>query len=514
MNVLCITDKPGSAIDRLATGMAPYHDNLKYHVLPIHPKRPDEKQIADWERLYPEADVIDFAYYKTAYMLMEQYDLSDKKLILQHHNPYSIHEHDWHEFDAVTVNNQTIEDELSKVRHVELIPNTVDTDFWTFNTEWNTGNRVLMVAARIESKKGVKEVAEACEKSGATLVLVGAVSDREYFNEVMEYDVEFHENITDEELRELYYTSTLHICNSRDNFESGTNPILESMLCGTPVLTRNIGHVPELYDEKNMILNQNFPDDVEHLSKLISYALENPGMLGEMRGRAWATAKARSNERRAYSYQKLYRSLFEGTPVSIITAVNQHPESTKKCLEAIKNQDYPNKELIVVEDDVLNPNQEIVEEFRKEVNFPVRYMLTGNSGYGLAQARNRGIIEATGDITVFCDQRIIMEDNAVTELVKNVQEGVWVYGSKGSEKPFVENFSAVMRSDVTKFGMFNERCVNYGALSQETRNRFKYQGNRVEFVPTAQAHQAKKGSKFSKHQDIIKSKNWLWKCDL
>ncbi|MBU1759384.1 MAG: glycosyltransferase, partial [Bacteroidetes bacterium] len=55
--------------------------------------------------------------------------------------------------------------------------------------------------------------------------------------------------------------------NSLFDFESGTLPILEAMACGVPVLTRNIGHVPDLFDGKNMVIREGEQNDVEDLKK-------------------------------------------------------------------------------------------------------------------------------------------------------------------------------------------------------------------------------------------------------
>lgn len=513
MKILSVNDKPGSAIDRLAKGLTPYMGSLEYKVLSVHPKRPDERQIKEFEFEAKDADLIDFQYFRTAEMLRSKYDwLKAKPSILTHHNPYSITESDWNSYDTVVANNKTIYENLGKLTQspVEYIPNTVDTDFWTFNPDWSPNNRVLMVAARIEGKKGVLEVAQACKKIGARFALVGSVSDQDYFHEVIRVGgVEFYQGIPDEKLRELYWNSAVHVCNSSDNFESGTLPILEAMLCGTPVLTRKIGHVPELNNGENMILHEN-KGDVDEIADKLKDLLDNPDKMKEIREKAWQTAKTRSNERRAYLYQKLYREiLFTEQSVSVIVPVCEKPELTEQCLEAIEKQTYKNLELIVVNDGM---------PFNlKKPNVPMFKLIENHQeDYGLARARNKGIIEASGEIIVFCDQRIVMQPNAIEELVNNVQPGKWVYGSKdGVKKEFVENFSAVKRDEIIRAGLFNERIDSYGGMSQEIRTRFRLQGNRTEYIETAKATQIGKSSNRNrKRADIIKTKNKLWRMGL
>ena len=78
-----------------------------------------------------------------------------------------------------------------------------------------------------------------------------------------------------------------------------------------------------------------------------------------------------------------------------------------------------------------------------------------------------------------------------------------------------KSMNAIMRDDFIKMGMFNERMDCYGGLSQEARSRAKYQGYQITYLPDAKAvAQGKSSNKYSKRQEIIKSKNRLWKMNL
>jgi len=375
-----------------------------------------------------------------------------------------------------------------------------------------------MVANRIEGKKGIAPVAQACSELGLQFVLVGNISDRNYFGEVLQAggSIEFNENVTDEELKKLYYSSAIHVCNSIDDFESGTLPVLEAMLCGTPVLTRKVGHVPDLFNGENLRINENDPEDVDHLKKLISGMLSDPKALEAQRGSAWNTAKNFNFERRAYLYQKLYRAvLSDSEPVSVIMPVSDRPDVMRKAMNAVAGQDYPNLELIVCDDS--GNNKEVVDDFRRTVSFPVRYInVASGDSYGLARARNSGIIESTGDTLVFCDERMVMEPDAISQFVAHMEHNTWLYGDKQTaKKDFVENFSCIKRSDIIRFGMFNERINRYGGMSQEVRSRLKLQGMAHKYIPEAKAVPgAKSSNRNRKRQDIIAMKNLLFKVNL
>lgn len=520
LKVVVVCDKKDTAIDRLAQGLVKYMDNIDYKIVAVHPKRPDREQLERFEKESINADIIDWQYYRSADMLKMKYAwLKDKKQILTHHNPYSITESDWNNYDLIVANNQTIYEKLGKIteKPLELIPNCLDTDFWTFNTEWEPNKNVIMVANRIEGKKGILPVAIACAELNLHFILVGSISSPEYFESIRQTgNVEFHEQISDEKLKELYYKSTIHVCNSVDNFESGTMPILESMITGVPVLTREIGHVPDLNNGENMFIHKGDPEDIEGIKAKLLEMISDKKKLSEVRDKAWQTAKTRSNERRAYMYQKLYREvLSDETPVSVVVPIYDKPDIIAKCLNAIAEQTHKNIEVIVSDDNLEEPNEEIIRDYARYVNFPVRYIRTANIDYGLARARNAAIIEATGKVVVFCDQRMIMEPDAISEFLKYLKPKVWLYGNKGAKKEFVENFSCVYRDDVINAGMFCERIDRYGGMSQECRTRFKNQGGKTEYVESAKAiPKGKSSNRNRKREDIIKMKNRLFKMGM
>lgn len=521
-------DKDGTALDRLAKGVAKYHDNLDYKVLAVHPKRPDIEQLAAFEREIIDADIIDWQYYRTAEKLRSLYPiLKEKKQILTHNNPYSIEEGDWNGYDMVVANNETIYKRLGQITNAPLhyIPITLDTDFWTFNTDWtpvnpnknNDPGTVIMVANRIESKKGILPIAIACADLGIKFILVGAISDLNYFHAIQATgNVEFYEQITDQELKDLYYRSTIHICNSVDGFESGTMPIIEAMLCGTPVITRSIGHVPDLYNGENMVIFDSHPEDVEKWKQVIFDTISDKKLLYSLHDKGWNTAKSRSFERRAYMYQKLYREVMWPTErsVSVVIPVHDKPDIIRKCLNAAAEQTYKNIELIICDDS--GQNKAIVDEIGRFVNIPFRYIDTSNGDYGLARSRNIGTIYATGEVIVYCDQRMIMQPDAITEFVEHLAPRLWLFGNKGGKKDtFVENFSCIYRDDIIHAGMFSERMDRYGGLSQELRERMRMQGIKTEYIISAKAIPTGKSSnKSRKKQDIIAMKNRLFKMGM
>lgn len=527
LKICSISDKTGTAIDRLCKVVKPYHKNIDYVVLDVHPKRPRPEQLARVEQECRTADVIDYQYFRTAEFLRNKYEwLKEIPSVLTHNNPYSIKESDWNSYQAVIGNNKSIRADLENITssRVEHIPIVVDPFFWRFNEDYKFNKSVIMVANRIESKKGILPVAKACKELGIKMQLVGAISQPDYFKEIIDTGVvHFAQECSDEELRDMYYEAGVHVCNSIDNFESGTMPILESIYCGVPVITRKIGHVPDFAD-KSIVINDHDSDDVEHLVELIRQTLYEPledkkasnyksveSKLQDMRQNAWYSIKHMNPERRAYMYQKLYRELLEDTPVSVILPVAGKEEVTRENLTAIANQTHKNIEIIVIDDGEVDQEKNIID-FADTVSMPIRYIRLGGKGYNLAKARNMAAVEATSDIIVFCDQRMIMQEDCVEKFVSNLEMNTWLYGNKGAKKDWIENLSCIYRADFMKLGGFNERMNLYGGLSQETRWRARQQGFNLEYVESAKAIPSGKSSnKRTKKYEILTMKNKCWK---
>lgn len=518
LKILCIVDKEKTALDRLAQGVKPYHENIDYRVISFHPKRPDPQQIEILKAELMTTDVIDAQYFRTIEKIRELFPAAKSiPTILTHNNPYSVKEGDWNDYNVVVGNNRSITKDLENITtsRIEHIPIVVDPFFWQFNDNYKGEKSVIMVANRIEGKKGILPVAKACKALEIKMYLVGAISQPDYWREVMETGVvEFAQEVSDEDLRELYYKAGVHVCNSVDNFESGTMPILESMFCGVPVITRNIGHVPDLNNGDNLVINDHDNEDVDHLIDLIQNTLSDTKELERMRQEAWYSVKDRNFERRAYAYQKLYREVLGGDMVSVIVPIAGKPEVTRESLNAIANQTHKNVEIIVI-DDGEEAQKDNIDSFAETVSIPVRYIRLGGKVYHLAKARNMGAIEATSDILVFADQRMILEPYAIEKFVENLKPNTWLYGNKGVKKEFVENLSCLYRDTFITFGMFNERMNMYGGLSQETRTRARRQGINIEFVESAKAQpKGKSSNKRLRRYEIMQVKTKLWKIGL
>jgi hypothetical protein len=375
-----------------------------------------------------------------------------------------------------------------------------------------------MVSGRIEDKKGVLEVAKVCKNLGLRLLLIGSVSKKDYFDEVMATGVvDFVRDVPNDQLYEYYHNSAIHICNSIPDYESGTMPILEAMASGCPVITTRVGHVPDIATETNMVVREGNKDDIEDLQKEIKSLIENRKKRLSMREDAWNTVKIKNDYRRAYEYEKLWRGLLSDKPrVSVIIPTFNRKEVLLKVIQSAANQDYEALEIVVCDDGSTDGTEQIIKQIQKKIFTPIRYVNTRTTDeYNLARAKNLGVIESNGEILVFLDDRYELEKDAVSKLVSKLYHKKWIFGDKGTGKnTFVENFSCIYKQDFIEAGMFNESCKLYGFQSQELRGRFGRQGFKFE-ICDAKANQIMgTKSKYERKDEIIKSKNILWRLGL
>lgn len=112
--------------------------------------------------------------------------------------------------------------------------------------------------------------------------------------------------------------------------------------------------------------------------------------------------------------------------VSVVVAVRNEVSHLHRCLEALVRQDYPPDllELIVVDGHSTDGTQDLLEQY------PVRVLEDG--GIGVAEARNRGIECASGDVVVFTDGDCVPHPTWVSTIVQRFRADPLLAGVAGS----------------------------------------------------------------------------------
>jgi glycosyltransferase involved in cell wall biosynthesis len=130
--------------------------------------------------------------------------------------------------------------------------------------------------------------------------------------------------------------------------------------------------------------------------------------------------------------------------VSIIVPTYNSVKTLEMCLKSLSEQSYPKHkvELIVVNDGSNDNTSEVILRLQKDFEFIV---LNHESNKGLATARNTGIKKASGNILVFLDPDMKVDDHYIEKHV-NFHQNENVFGVVG----------CIVYADVIKYDKYQK----------------------------------------------------------
>jgi O-antigen biosynthesis protein len=111
-----------------------------------------------------------------------------------------------------------------------------------------------------------------------------------------------------------------------------------------------------------------------------------------------------------------YFPLAKAVKVSVVVATYNGSRTLANCLESLRRLNYPNYEVIVVDDGSKDSTPEIAKQFSN-----ARYLRQSNQG--LSAARNAGIRAATGEIVAFTDDDCRADEDWLYYLVSDLLSG-------------------------------------------------------------------------------------------
>lgn len=112
--------------------------------------------------------------------------------------------------------------------------------------------------------------------------------------------------------------------------------------------------------------------------------------------------------------------------ISVIVAVYNQEKYLHKCIDSLLNQTYKNLEVILINDESKDASGEIIDNYAK---MDSRVKVFHQKNAGLAEVRNRGIREATGEYIGFVDGDDWVEPEMFESLLKVCKENEADIGS-------------------------------------------------------------------------------------
>ncbi|MCK5147241.1 glycosyltransferase family 4 protein [bacterium] len=199
----------------------------------------------------------------------------------------------------VSISNSDRSPELD---YIATVYNGIDISNFTFN---ENPENYLLYFGRIHHDKGTFEAIEIARESGRKLIISGIIQDQKYFDsKVKPYlnddNIMYVGHVGPEKRDELLRNAfaLLHPINFEEPFGLS---VVESMLCGTPVIAMNKGSMPEL-------IKQGHTGFLVNTVKESVAVVENIGQIERKFCRKWAQDNF-SRDNMVNNYIKVYQKI-------------------------------------------------------------------------------------------------------------------------------------------------------------------------------------------------------------
>lgn len=195
-------------------------------------------------------------------------------------------------------------DRSSELHYIATVYNGIDTDQFTFNPE---PQGYMLFFGRIHPDKGTYEAIIIAKKSKRKLIISGLIQDQQYFDQKVEPfinddDIIFVGNSGPAE-RNALLGGAFALLHPIDFEEPFGLSVVESMLCGTPVIAFNKGSMPELIVDKKTGFLVNGIEEARE-------AADSLKLIDRKHCRDWAESNF-SRDKMTEDYLKVYKQILD-----------------------------------------------------------------------------------------------------------------------------------------------------------------------------------------------------------
>jgi glycosyltransferase involved in cell wall biosynthesis len=161
-------------------------------------------------------------------------------------------------------------DRSSELNYLATVYNGVNEESFEFNS---AGGDYLLFFSRIHPEKGTYESIQIAKKSKKKLIISGIIQDEDYFNEKVKPYINGDDIIyigsSGPEKRNKLLGNALALLHPISFEEPFGLSVVESMICGTPVIAFDLGSMPELIeDTKTGFIVNNINEASEALKQI------------------------------------------------------------------------------------------------------------------------------------------------------------------------------------------------------------------------------------------------------
>ena len=163
--------------------------------------------------------------------------------------------------------------------------------------------------------------------------------------------------------------------------------------------------------------------------------------------------------------------------VSLIVATYNSPDYLSLCLRSIANQRHMPDEIIIADDGSTNQTLEVIEQFKKLLKVPVIHVWHEDTGFRLAEIRNKAIARAQGSYIIQIDGDVILNPHFVADHLAFAGKEVLLQGSRAMLQPEVSR--ELVTGKIHSVGLFSgglkrrENAFHFPLLGRFLADRYR-----------------------------------------
>lgn len=116
-------------------------------------------------------------------------------------------------------------------------------------------------------------------------------------------------------------------------------------------------------------------------------------------------------------------------PTLIITTYNR-PDALDAVLRAVARQTRQPMEVLIADDGSASPTRDVITSWRGKFSVPLHHIWQEDRGFRAAEARNRALARATGDLVIFLDGDCLPAPDFVARHAALAEPGFFVAGHR------------------------------------------------------------------------------------
>lgn len=145
--------------------------------------------------------------------------------------------------------------------------------------------------------------------------------------------------------------------------------------------------------------------------------------------------------------------------ISLIITTYNWPESLLLVFDSVRCQNTSPSEIIVADDGSDFKTKDLIDNFNNDYGLNIIHSWQEDKGFRAAKARNKAILQSSGDYIILIDGDTILHPNFVKDHLDFAEPGYFVQGSR------------VLISNKETNKAIKEKNINFSLFSQNISNR-------------------------------------------